>query len=457
MNTTAIGPALEGRTMDGRFALQRWLGGSRTSGVYLTEIDGARPAAIKLIAAESTGAETRAAGWAAAAVLSHPLLIRVLHTGRCPLEDGEVFYAVTELADEVLSEILPQRPLTPAETQEMLGPLLDALSYLHGKGFAHGRLKPSNILVVEDWLKLSADCIALARSAGGPAPEPDVYDAPELSCGAISPAADVWSLGMTLVAALTQQTPAWERGSGLEPVVPESVPEPFATIARGCLRLDPLQRSTVKEINARLKPEDAAPESAAPAETKAPQTLSSLVRRPAVLIAAAVVLAATVTALVLHTQHTPSRTPEAEQPTAPAVPAAPPTQSQAPSAQIPVSASPPTAAPAASAKPRAATALQPAEEGDVTNRVVPDVPAKALDTIHGKVVVMVRVQIDASGNVSDAASQSPGTSKYFTRLAVDAARQWKFTSSPNGTASERTLRFVFRPDGAEAAAYAAAP
>ena len=29
----------------------------------------------------------------------------------------------------------------------MLGPLIDALSYLHGEGFVHGHLKPNNILV----------------------------------------------------------------------------------------------------------------------------------------------------------------------------------------------------------------------------------------------------------------------------------------------------------------------
>ncbi len=459
MNTTAIGPELEGRTIQGRFPLQRWLGGSQGSGVYLTEVDGARQAAIKLVAAETAGAEIRAAGWAAAASLSHPLLIRVLHTGRCTLDGGEIFYVVTELADEVLSEILPQRPLTPEETREMLGPVVDALSYLHGQGFAHGHLKPSNILVVEDRLKLSADCISLAGSAGRQLPEPTVYDAPELSRGEISPAADVWSLGMTLVAALTQQAPAWESGSGTEPVVSESVPEPFASVARACLRLEPAERSALNAINARAKTENTGPENAArkdavPAETNIPGTRSPSIGRPAVLIAAAVVLVGIVAAVLLHTGHTPSQAPVAEQPPAPAVSTASPPPSGAAPLQTPA----PAATSAPPTKPRAAVALEDAENGAIANRVVPDVPAKALQTIHGKVVVKVRVQVDASGDVSDAESESPGASAYFTRLAVEAARGWKFAPSQSGTAaSEWTLRFVFRPDGAEATADAAAP
>ena len=459
MNTTAIGPQLEGRTIDGRFVLQRWLGGSQGSGVYRTELEAAWPAAIKLIAADTAAAETRATGWAAAVNLSHLHIVRAFNSGRCALDDCEVFYVVTELADEVLSEILPQRPLTPEETREMLEPVLDALAYLHGKGFAHGRLKPSNILVVEDKLKLSADCIALAAGAGRQLPEQTIYDAPELSSGEISPAADVWSLGMTLVAALTQQAPVWERSSGAEPVVPDTVSEPFAQIARGCLRLNPAQRLTLGEITARLKSEDASPENAlsekrppetaAPTQAEEPEVRTPLIGRPALLIAAAIVLVVIVAAMLLHTRHTPSRTKDAERSPAPAASAATPIQPQASAAQ----AAAPVPAPAAALKPSASTAMQPAEQSDIANRVLPDVPAKALHTIHGKVAILVRVQVDTSGNVSDAASESPGASKYFTRLALDAARQWKFAPSQSGVGGERTLRFLFRPDGVEATAY----
>ena len=93
----------------------------------------------------------------------------------------------------------------------MLSPVVNALEFLHAQGYAHGRLKPSNLLVVNDQLKLSGDCIALAAGnavelAETGAPETSVYAAPELGRGAVTPAVDVWALGMTLVAATDSET-----------------------------------------------------------------------------------------------------------------------------------------------------------------------------------------------------------------------------------------------------------
>ena len=91
---------------------------------------------------------------------------RVHRTGRFQFGSIELAYVVTEYADEVLSQIIPERPLTSDETRAMLGPVIDALEYLHGKGLVHGHLKPSNILVVDEQLKISADSLTPAgRSA----------------------------------------------------------------------------------------------------------------------------------------------------------------------------------------------------------------------------------------------------------------------------------------------------
>ena len=43
----------------------------------------------------------------------------------------DLLYVVMEHAEENLSEILPQRALTPSEARDMLGLVLDALSNLH--------------------------------------------------------------------------------------------------------------------------------------------------------------------------------------------------------------------------------------------------------------------------------------------------------------------------------------
>ena len=148
-----------GRVIDGRFTLLQWLGGSESSDVFLTELpdNPTQKAAIKLVPADTVDADAYIAGWAATTTLSHPHLIRLFHTGRCQINSSVLLYAVMEYAEENLSQIIPERPLTPAEAREMLPPVLDALSFLHERSFVHGRLKPSNIMVVDNQLKISWD------------------------------------------------------------------------------------------------------------------------------------------------------------------------------------------------------------------------------------------------------------------------------------------------------------
>jgi eukaryotic-like serine/threonine-protein kinase len=136
MNNTEAWKTWEGRTVDGKFPLRRWLGGSDHSAVFLTDLGGSQKAVIKLIAA-SLNADRQLSRWAVAAKLSHPHLIRLFEMGRCRFDGTPLLYLVMEYAEEDLSQIIPQRPLTPTEVGDMLPPVLDTLSYLHSKGLAH--------------------------------------------------------------------------------------------------------------------------------------------------------------------------------------------------------------------------------------------------------------------------------------------------------------------------------
>jgi TonB family protein len=64
--------------------------------------------------------------------------------------------------------------------------------------------------------------------------------------------------------------------------------------------------------------------------------------------------------------------------------------------------------------------------GSVIERVVPDVPFSARNTIQGKVKVGVRVTVSPTGEVSEATLVSPGPSRYFARKAIESSRRWKF-------------------------------
>jgi len=83
---------------------------------------------------------------------------------------------------------------------------------------------------------------------------------------------------------------------------------------------------------------------------------------------------------------------------------------------------------------------------------MPDVSQGARNTIRGKVRVTVKVNVDPSGKVTDAALEAPGPSKYFADAAIRAAKNWTFApAKTNGenVASQWLLRFEFAPAGTE--------
>ena len=244
----------EGQIVEGIFPLRQYLGGSDHSAVFLTEYSegGQQKAAIKLFPADSATADSQISSWESAARLSHPNLLRLFRGGRCRIDGNDLLYLVMEYAEEDLADILPQRALTPEETRDMLGPVLDALEYLHGKGFVHGDLKPANILATGDHLKLSSDAISRVGESQGGSRRGDAYDPPEAISGMLTPAADVWSLGMTLVEVLTQHLPEWQPETNRDPVAPANLPAPYLEIARQCLRMEPQRRMSVVDIAARL-------------------------------------------------------------------------------------------------------------------------------------------------------------------------------------------------------------
>jgi len=246
----------EGQIVDDEFPLEQLLASSEHSAVFLTQHGDSQPqkAAIKLIHAEPATAELLLSRWRLAAQLSHPNLLHLLDFGRCCLEDANFLYVVMEFAEEDLSQILPQRALTPAETRDMLEPVLDVLVYLHGKGLIHGHLKPSNILATSDQLKLSSDTLASIAEPRAPIARPSPYNAPEAATSGLSTASDVWSLGMTLVEVLTQRAPVVSPQAKSDAVVPDALPQPFLDIAHHALLHEPKRRWTTAEIAARLNP-----------------------------------------------------------------------------------------------------------------------------------------------------------------------------------------------------------
>ena len=441
MNTAANRNDWIGRIIDARFPLNECLSDSGIEALFRTELaaDPPKRAAIRLIRADAEDANARVEAWTVARKLSHPHLMRIFHIGRGEIDGVALLYAVTEFAEESLSEVIPVRPLTAEEVREMLGPILGALSHLHDRSLVYGHLKPSNILVVDNQLKLPVDNLPAVDAQGKPRAELQIYDAPEVASGTMSPASDVWSLGVTLVEALTQHPPSWSRSTTSDPVVPAPIPQPLADIARGCLRGDARNRLTLRDIEAALDPSKAVPDRVPEVEKPRVVPISTAVATPpqrglpksrvALLVGAFAIVAAIIGFLVA-----PSHRPQSSS-------SSTTTQPPATTAPAPQPEAPPASASTGSTS-----------EGEVAQRVSPDVSESATRTIHGKVDVVVRVSVDANGAVSRASLESPEHSRYFASHALAAAQNWKFKPPQvNGSAvpSVWTLRFQFRRDGTD--------
>ncbi len=425
----------EGRIVDKRFPLKQWLGGSDHSDVFLTEYgeSGGQKAVIKLISPEkgaqkNQSDEATLLAWSEGKKISHPHLLRVLAWGRCQIDDTPLLYVVMEFAEENLGEILPLRALSGEEAREVLLPAAKALAALRRSGFVHGRIKPSNVMAVGEKLKISSDGLG---KAGEPVKVSSVYDPPEAASSGLSAAADVWSLGATLLAVLTQKEPTI---TGAPIAVPETVPQPLRGIIRRCLKSDPRLRCTIDEILRELEPVAAPAQVVAKVEPVRPDVPPERPRRwmvVPIVVAVLFVVALIAGWFIRHQRATPVAENQAAN-----IP---------PASQTAVAVSP--AAPMAT---KETVGPKTNSRGSVQQQVMPGVSQSALRTIQGTVKINMRLEVDSSGNVAQVKLTSPGSSKYFANLALAAARRWKFNppqAEGRARASVWTLRFRFRRSG----------
>jgi hypothetical protein len=208
--------------VDGVYPLGALIRRSVRGAIYETEFgEDAVPAVIKIREVVSAEAENLIQRLWNVGELAHPNLLKIYVTGSSTLNGVPVFYVVMERAEESLEAVLAERALTVSETREMLVPALDALDYLHKKGYAHSHLRPSNVLAVNDRLKLSADTVIPLTDARA--------------------AEDMRALGVLIVHALGQKI---QNSNG--------IPQPLAEIVRHCLDPDSAKRWTVEQVQARL-------------------------------------------------------------------------------------------------------------------------------------------------------------------------------------------------------------
>lgn len=508
---------LEGQAVNGAFPLRRYLGSSDHSGVFLTEYaaQNLSHAALKLVPAIPTLAESQLAHWGAAAGVAHPQLIRLFETGRCQLGGLHYLYVIMDYAEQNLGQLLQHRALAETEVREMLPLALEALGFLHSRDLVQGQLKPSNILVIENQLKLASDTIRPAGEATASIGTLSVYNPPEARDGSFSTSGDMWALGVTLCQALTQRAPSRSGERGESVALPTDFPVAFIDIVRRCLSRNPAQRPSVAEFQDWLKRGTAEPDAATPPPAPGSATAAAaVVAKPSAndgstrLVIRAVLssdpvpeppaerrsfvvpIVAVVVAVALgwvgvrwFMGRSNSNVPATEiastntSPVASAPGAAAGDSAQgagasasdtANSSAAATSGVPPTsgarATPGATAGGRLAapvaappsrTSARSASSGsDVLHEEIPNVPLHSRETIHGHVKVLVRVTVDPSGTVVSDVLENPGPSKYFARVAGQAASKWKFAPADHQASRQWLVRFEFSRDGTKAQAVA---
>jgi TonB family protein len=468
---TEVWPKWQGEVINGVYPLRRFLSGSDYSAVFLTECKAQNipNAAIKIVPAERVLTEVQLSHWRTAAGLSHPHLIRLLDAGHCQLGGHPFLFVVMEYAEQTLSQILPHRALTPDEVREMLLPTLDALAFLHRRNLVQGQLKPANFLVVNDQLKLASDTVRPAGEPRASITKSSLYDPPEAKNGRLSPASDIWGLGITMVEALTQSLP-WPDERSETASLPTTLPPTFVDTVQRCLSHNPASRPTATDLAAQFK---RAPQASvvsvpqavvreAPSRAAPPQESPKQRWLVPTIVAVLILLVAVWAGSRLFQSHPNSQQSASStlQTSSQQTAGPPAAASQKP--ETPLSAPPEVSAPSASAKSRESKPApprpvsrrsdQPAQpladaSPSVVHEEIPIVPHGARKTIHGHIKVAVLVIVDRSGNVIDALLENPGPSWYFARLAREAARKWRFAPADKQDSREWLLRFEFTRGG----------
>ncbi|MFG1914789.1 protein kinase [Micromonospora sp. NPDC048898] len=228
----------------------------RTVAVKEVRVPLGLPAEERLRFAERALREARSAGR-----INHPAVVAI-HDVVPANGDDEAVYIVTELVEApTLADLLDREgALSPDRVVAIGIRVLGALAAAHSVGVVHRDVKPGNIMVLPgDEVKLLD--FGIAHAAGDTRLTRQGmmgstgYLAPELFHGNDpTPAADLWSVGVTLAQAVTGELPFEGASTAaiLHAVLYDDLPaircgEPLATVIAGLLTRDVAQRLTLEQ------------------------------------------------------------------------------------------------------------------------------------------------------------------------------------------------------------------
>lgn len=201
----------------GRYQIRRRLGAGGMASVYLAHDPLlSRDVAIKMPRIDGDGhddetlqrfqAELRTIGR-----LNHPNVVTIYDGGE---EDGAPYLVMEPVEGESLAELIRREAPLPVQRAVETGrQVAEALSYAHEQGIVHRDVKPQNILLDKTGrAKVTDFGIAksseLTRTMTGTILGTPSFMAPEVAAGElVTPAADIYGLGVVLYQMLTGHVP----------------------------------------------------------------------------------------------------------------------------------------------------------------------------------------------------------------------------------------------------------
>jgi serine/threonine protein kinase len=203
-----------------------------------------------------------------AARLSHPGIAAVHDYREAVRPDGTVmpFVVMELLTGESVAARVDREVVGWAETARIGAAVADALAAAHASGVVHRDIKPGNVMLTPNGVKILDFGISVAAG------EPDdddtgatfgtpAYVAPERLDGMpAEPATDVYGVGVLLFEMVTGDPPypveTWEELAAARlagpSTLPESLPTDFRDVIERCLDADPARRPTAARLRADL-------------------------------------------------------------------------------------------------------------------------------------------------------------------------------------------------------------
>lgn len=229
---TAVVDPLVGQQVTNYRILER-LGAGGMGVVYLAEdLRLGRRTALKFLKEElvsDKAAKARLFREArAGAALDHPNICTLY--GMEETESGQTFLAMAYYDGETLKQRLTRGPLPLEQILEISRQIGAGLTAAHAAGIVHRDVKPGNVLLAKNTVKILDFGIAKLRDHAtltlpGAALGTHVYSSPEQAAGAaVDHRTDIWSLGVVIYEMLAGRRPFDVQGSGPRALAARLVP-----------------------------------------------------------------------------------------------------------------------------------------------------------------------------------------------------------------------------------------